>query len=384
MRCLLRHTPSNTWSRAVHARCWLALAVFGLAPAGAAVLPEDRADMMYHYYDGGGVTVQGPALLVRKGVGDSVSLSGRYYLDTISSASIDVITTASPYKDEREEYGVSVDYLRGNSLMSLSYTTSKENDYLADTYGFNVSHDFFGGLTTVSIGYGQGRDVVQRVDTAFEDEIDRFQFRLGVTQVLTRRLLVGLGYEGVSEDGYLSNPYRSVRVGASFPGATQFEEYPRTRDSRAVAVRAVMGFGSELRPLVRSIRAEYRYFNDTWDIGAHTVSLALQRYFGERWIGELRYRYYQQSAASFYSDLFPATSFRYTYMARDKELSTFSSHSIGIKASWLFVKRPRFRGAIIGSYDYLSFNYDDFTDVRNGQLYSFNADVAQLSISLWY
>ncbi|MDH3515166.1 MAG: hypothetical protein OEM83_09910, partial [Gammaproteobacteria bacterium] len=32
----------------------------------AAVLPEQRVDAMYHYYDGGGVRVTGPALLVRK------------------------------------------------------------------------------------------------------------------------------------------------------------------------------------------------------------------------------------------------------------------------------------------------------------------------------
>lgn len=382
MRRRFRESLPTARSRADRARRWLLLAALGLVPAGAAVLPEDRADMMYHYYDGGGVTVQGPAMLVRKNVGDSVSLSGRYYLDTISSASIDVITTASPYKDEREEYGASIDYLRGNSLMSLSYTTSKENDYLADTYGINVSHDLFGGHTTVSLGYGQGHDVVQRVDTAFEDAIDRYQFRLGVSQILTHRLLVGVGYEAVSEEGYLNNPYRSVRIGASFPGATQFEIYPRTRDSRALAVRGVMGFGSVLRPLIRSVRAEYRYFNDTWDISAHTASLALQRYFGERWIGELRYRYYQQSAASFYSDRFPPAQFQ--YMARDKELSTFHSHSIGVKATWMFVKRPRFRGGIVGSYDFLAFEYDDFTDVRDGQPYSFNADVAQLSVSLWY
>src|SRR4030065_85508 len=58
----------------------------------AAVLPDDRADALYHYNDGGGVTVRGPALLVRKSVADTVSLSGRYYVDTITSASIAVVT----------------------------------------------------------------------------------------------------------------------------------------------------------------------------------------------------------------------------------------------------------------------------------------------------
>lgn len=359
----------------------LLLAVFRLAPiADAAVLPEDRSDIMYHYYDGGGVTVNGPALLVRKSVDENVSLSGRYYVDAISSASIDVVTTASPYKDERNEYGVSVDYLRGNSLMSLSYSNSKENDYLADTYALNVSHDFFGGLTTATIGYSQGHDTVMRVDNEFKDDIDRYQFRLGVSQIITRRLLTGISYESVSEEGYLNNPYRSVLI----LGASQYEIYPRTRDSRAIALRAVMGFGNELRPLVRSVRAEYRYFNDTWGISASTYTLGLQQYFGAHWIGELRYRYYQQNAASFYSDNFSAPM---TFMARDKELSTFSSNSIGAKVSWNFVNQKFLffnRMSLNFSHDYVNFDYQDFTDVRTGEAYSFGANILQLYVSAWY
>src|SRR4030066_427688 len=135
-----------------HARCRAALLLLlagclSFPRTGlAAVLPEDRADTLYHYYDGGGVTVRGPALLVRKSVADTVSLSGRYYVDTISSASIDVVTTASPYKDKREEFGAGIDYLHGNSLLGIALSSSKENDYQADSFGLNVSHDLAGGL----------------------------------------------------------------------------------------------------------------------------------------------------------------------------------------------------------------------------------------------
>ena len=40
----------------------------------AAVLPEERVDLLYHKYDGGGVTVDGRSFLVRKNLGDSVSV----------------------------------------------------------------------------------------------------------------------------------------------------------------------------------------------------------------------------------------------------------------------------------------------------------------------
>jgi hypothetical protein len=362
------------------ARLAVLLALSLPAGAGSAVLPEDRSDLMYHYYEGGGVTVNGPAMLVRKSMGDNVSVSGRYYVDTVSSASIDVVTSASPYKDRREELGVGVDYLHGNSLVTTSVSSSKESDYIADTLNLNVSHDLFGGLTTVSFGYGQGHDTVQRVDTSFERGINRYNYRLGATQVLSRSLLLGLNYEGVAEVGYLSNPYRYARVlGAFLP-----ELYPETRDSQAIAVRLVKGFSSDVRSAGSSLRVDYRYHRDNWDVHSSTLGVAYQRYFGDRWLGEVHNRYYQQSAASFFSDNFSTAM---TYMARDKELSTFHDYAFGIKATWFFAKH-RFRlidrASLNFSYDYIRFKYDDFTDIRTGEPYAFNANVLQIYLSAWY
>ena len=79
----------------------LPLALSLPAPAGAGVLPDDRADALYHRYDGGGVTVDGPSMLVRKKFGENFSVAANYYVDMVSSASIDVVTQASPYKETR-------------------------------------------------------------------------------------------------------------------------------------------------------------------------------------------------------------------------------------------------------------------------------------------
>ena len=70
--------------------------LLAFASAHAGVLPDDRTDFLYHRYEGGGVLIDGPSVLVRKKVGKSVSLVGNYYVDSVSSASIDVVTTASP------------------------------------------------------------------------------------------------------------------------------------------------------------------------------------------------------------------------------------------------------------------------------------------------
>src|SRR5271154_6650101 len=85
-------------------QCVKVLAVLTIvgAPAVADVLPDDRADVLYHNYDGGGITIQGPSVLVRKKVGDNISFFGSYYEDLISSASIDVKLSASPYHETRK------------------------------------------------------------------------------------------------------------------------------------------------------------------------------------------------------------------------------------------------------------------------------------------
>ena len=53
------------------------------------------------FFNGGGVAASGPALLVRKSIADTVSLTGTLYVDMVSNASIDVVTTASPFRETR-------------------------------------------------------------------------------------------------------------------------------------------------------------------------------------------------------------------------------------------------------------------------------------------
>ena len=94
--------------------------------AHAGVLPEDRGDLMYHSYDGGNVTVDGPSLLVRKKIGEQFSVEGNIYVDMVTSASIDVeVSGASEYKEKRTQTSLSMDYLRGKTTYNLAYIDSK-------------------------------------------------------------------------------------------------------------------------------------------------------------------------------------------------------------------------------------------------------------------
>jgi len=108
---------------------------------------------------------------------------------------------------------------------------------------------------------------------------------------------------------------------------------------------------------------------------------------------EGRLRGYSQTRADFFSDLFPFLGAQ-NFMARDKELSTFTSTTFRVAASydivrsgWKFIDR----GTINMSIDHILFDYEDFRDVRVTTLapgeepfYEFEANVVQFFVSFWF
>ena len=364
----------------------------GVLPhANAAVLPEDRADVLYHQYDGGGVKIDGPSLLMRKKFAEKYSVSANYYIDLVSSASIDVVTTASPYKEERKQASLGFDMLNGKTQYSLGFTNSDENDYTANQASFDISQDMFGDLTTLSLGFSRGWDEVRkRDDDDFSQRVDRRTWRLGLSQIITPKLMMGLAYELVSDEGFLNNPYRSVRYldeGSPVGYAYQPEVYPHTRVSNAASISA-----RYYLPYRAAVSGEFRLFTDTWGIDSMTAKVGYVHPWREKWIFEAGYRWYDQAAADFYSDLFPRADAQ-NFLARDKELSTFTSHMITLGATyqmpplgWRWVQKSTVNLFV----DQILYDYQDFRDVREGgapgtePAYSYDATVIRLFFSGWF
>lgn len=356
----------------------------------ASVLPEDRTDVLYHRYDGGGVTIDGPSVLVRKSVGKSVSLAANYYVDMVSSASIDVITTASPYTEERTQYSLSGDYLRGNTTVSAGYTNSVESDFDANTYSLALSQDMFGQLTTLTLSYSYGDDTVRRSDNPdFFRDNTRQQYGIGVTQILTRNLIAALNVEVITDEGFLNNPYRSVRfqdVGSPVGYSFEPELYPSTRTTNAFGIRA-----KYYLPYRAALEAQYRYFTDTWDIESHTASLTYIHPWRD-FTFTAKYRFHDQTGAHFFRDIFSrseATNFR----GRDKELSPLQSQTLKLAAAYEFISDGWGfidKGTVNVSVDYLQVDYEEFRDISTGAplgsepLYALDASVLQVFFSLWY
>jgi len=368
------------------------LLLFSIKLSMAIDPPKNEASLSYRLFDGGGIRVHGPAVILKKELKGRMAIEAGGRLDMVSSASIDVLTQASQPKftDERKEIYLGGSHIWGDSLFSANYTVSDESDYVSNTVSLGLTHDFFDRNTTVNLNFARSSDEVSsNANPSFgERAFRRTTYSLGLTQSFTPRWLAQFNYEITADEGYINSPYRSALVGDNVRTAAQSPEvYPNARTGQAWVIRSTHGF---LRDLVAggglksSVQATYRYYQDTFDVQSHTGKLLYQRRFSSNKRFGIFYRYYQQTAASFYGDVLPSTQL---FKARDKELSTFSSHGMGFsfkfephQKKWGWFENPYLKAG----YSFLMFEYDDFSDPRNGQLYSWEANVFQISLGSTY
>jgi hypothetical protein len=390
---------SQGYALSPFARTLLALIVI-TAPALGGVLPDDRADVLWHDYNGGDITVQGPEVLVRKKVSDSLSLTAGYYEDMISSASIDVKLSASPYHEIRRQENGGFDYLHGKTTYSAGYIHSREPDYIADTTYYSVSQDMFGDLTTLTLGYRRGWDQIFRDikqpngqivnDPTFHERADHRGWSLSLSQILTRNAILNFNYELLTDQGYLANPYRKILYLVSPTVELQAPQvYPNTRTSNAASLQL-----KYYLPWRAALTAQYRFYRDTWEVVGNTVEFDYTLPVWKHWIFDGSLRYYTQTHASFYSDLFPRADYQ-NFMARDRELAAFDSYTAGAGASyqfnvpgapWINRSTANFR------FDHMLIDYSDYRDALlaaeygpgKEPLYRLNANIIQAFVSIWY
>ncbi len=360
----------------------------------ATILPEERVDALYHRYDGGGLEVDGTSVLVRKNFADKISVSANHFIDNVSSASIDVVTQASKFDDKRTENSVGIDYLYDRTMMSAGYIHSSESDYLSKTFRIDVSQDFFGDLTTLNLGYTRGNNTIERNGyAAFEEESLHQEYRVGITQILTRHLIASLTQETMVDDGFLSNPYRGFRYASADDIAEgryfwQLERFPEARTSHTTALRARY----HLPNYRAAIYGSYRYYTDGWDLKSNTFELGYNHTLPTGWLFDVHVRHYNQSAVNFYSDLF-ARADEFAYMTRDKQLSDMQSVTFGVGVSYEMPFKDKFLDKLTFNlmWDHIKFDFNNFHDASVKGVtpgtepeYSYDADVLRLLLTVWY
>src|SRR5690606_10079862 len=172
-----------------------------------------------------------------------------------------------------------------------------------------VSQDFFGDMTTLSLGYSRGDDEVRRNQddgTSLKvGDAQRQRYNVGLSQILTKSWIITFSAETVVDDGLLNNPYRNYHFidvdsfGNSFRRGA-YEQYPETRNSDAFAMRTMYYL-----PYRASVRFEARAFRDSWGIKAENYEIRYTHPIRSRMLLEIKGRRYSQNQADFFQDLFP-------------------------------------------------------------------------------
>jgi Protein of unknown function (DUF3570) len=385
----------------VLARAAVIAALLLIRSTSADVLPDNRADVFYSKYSGGGMDITGYSATARAKITENFALEANYFIDKVSGASVDVLSQASVIKDERKQKSGTVEYLHDKTTYTASYITSVERDYISDTASFSLSQSMFGDLTTVTLGFSDTRDKVGENNGTADKPVIAWlghaqsrAYSGGLSQIITKNFITDLNLQVITDAGYLANPYRSIRYldptnAKGYSLASQV--YPDTHTSTAVQIQ-----GKYYLPYRAAVTALYRFYSDTWGVIGNTAEIDYTHPIRNKWIFEGRVRYYKQNSATFYRDLFDFNP-QLNFEARDRNLAASDNTTIGGKVTYAFLPdgwKVFKRGTVTGDVSRIHFNYLDFRNIKDygvpqyqpGEepLYKYDATVFQLYVSMYF
>jgi hypothetical protein len=355
------------------------LAVFGLVAFVQTAEAQDNISTgLFFRADTDGTTVLSPHVGARVGiVDDSTWVEVGYGADIWTSASIDIRTAATQVvTEQRDEITAEVERELDEVRLRGSYRYSDEHDYVSHGGALAVSQELADGNATVETALSAAIDSVSRSgDESFARELSTIGAKVTYTQILDPETILQVVYELNRREGYQASPYRFVGVGGDgrCNGSAQLclpETHPAVRLRNALVLRVRRALGADF-----SGGLEYRLYIDDWGMSSHTAALQLAYVVDEDSTLMARYRFYLQTAASFYSPRYDLPMGRLRYVSRDRELSPMDTHRLALSYERnvdLTDAGPTVRFTFaIGT---ALLHYSDFVDL--GVVFAFDATVA--------
>jgi hypothetical protein len=263
--------------------------------------------------------------------GDRTTADVGYTADVWTSASIDIRTAATqPITEQRDQIDVAVGHELDNATLGASYYFSGENDYWSHGVGLTSTQELSNNTTSFEESFRMAYDTVGRSgDDSFSRPLNTYGLRLVLTQILSGKALVQAAWEGAYRQGFQSSPYRFVGLGGDGQcGGTATlcvpEAHPDTRIRNAFVARGRYALSSDT-----SAGVGYRLYFDDWGVTAHTAIAQIAWLPAEDTTLTLRYRFYTQSAATFYRSTYPEPG-ELRYATRDRELSPMFSNRVAL------------------------------------------------------
>lgn len=274
------------------------------------------------YSDTDAVHVISPT--VAAGVKDDVagwSIDGRYLVDAVSAASVDIVSTASGHwKEVRHVGALGAELKVGTVGLTAAGGFSREPDYLSLGGGGTISFDLFDKNVTPFIGGSYGHDDVGRTGLPHEfwRTMQKGTAQVGATFVVNRSTIASVSVDAIFERGYLAKPYRYIPlfapgVGDALPAGAPIstvndlrldlrpvDALPGARDRFALGGRIAHRFETI------TVRADQRLYHDSWGMSASTTDARIMIELGQRFMFWPHARFHTQDGISFWERTYEA------------------------------------------------------------------------------
>ena len=200
---------------------------------------------------------------------------------------------------------------------------SSEEDYDSIGLSLNDAIDFNKKNTTLELGAALTHDSVDAFTRGTTESKDTLEGMVGFSQVLSPKTLFRAALTLGHTEGYLDDQYKVV----SLDGLIVPERRPDQRDKEVVFV-SLLHYVDALRG---SAEASYRFYDDSFGIQAHTLTLTWHQKLGEQLTVSPMLRWYEQTEADFYGVDFSGP---HDFYSSDYRLSALRALGYGIKVVW--------------------------------------------------
>jgi hypothetical protein len=280
-------------------------------------------------------------------------------VDVVSAASADIVSTASPRKQEVRQAGtLSAAYKPRDFGVSVGGSVSREPDYLSYGAYATVTKDLDEKNWTLFFGYGFSLDTIGRCGAAglctpfsvFSRELQRGSFNGGIDFVINRMALGSVVADVVFENGDQSKPYRYIPMfspavapivpkGASIDWVNAhrlperpLEQLPLSRQRYALTAR----YAHRLE--TTTLRVSERVYRDSWGLLASSSDVRWIFDVGKHFAIWPHARFHVQSSVSFWQLAYvsaPAPAWNLpAYRTGDRELGPLWTTEGGFGIKW--------------------------------------------------
>lgn len=287
-----------------------------------------------------------------------------FALDVVTAASpdgLDAVSSASRYNEAGEIDATHAFESRDRGAFAVRYGVHFEEPFRSGFVGFGWSQGFFEDNTTVAVNSTYVLDVFDYIHPLGWSPV-RQETRLTIgdtlswTQVLSPTTLMSLNYGFTFQSGTLETTWNSVAIAdAPVSGCAndlgQAPEYdcinreperlPKTRTRHALAATIAQHV-----PRTRTtFKVGYRFYDDDFELRAHTPSVMAYQWMGRRFYVRGMYRYHWQRGVSFYTVATRTDFSEHMPLSADSDLAPFTAHQWGAKAVLYLVPPRSLRGA---------------------------------------